>query len=340
MKAPDWWEAPVRAPALALAPVGLLYGLATAARMRLVPGHDPGVPVICVGNFTLGGAGKTPVTIAFARRLVAMGRRPVVLSRGYGGRITSPRRVDTSTDNAEVVGDEPLLLARHAPVIVGADRVAAAALAMRAGADVILMDDGLQNPSLRKSLSVAVVDGASGLGNGLVFPAGPLRAPLALQFPLVDAVIMIGTGRAGAAAARRAESARIPVHAAELTPRPEARALAGLPVLGFCGIGRPDKFRATLTAIGADVVAFRAFADHHPYAATEAEALVREAATRGLTLVTTEKDHVRLLASPATRGVLAGLANVVAVDAVFQDPTGLDALISRALARPARRGGA
>jgi tetraacyldisaccharide 4'-kinase len=341
MKAPAWWDAPLRAQALALAPFGLLYGLATAARMGLARGIAPGVPVICVGNFTLGGAGKTPVTIALARRLSAMGRRPVILSRGHGGRVRGPHAVDLARDTAEDVGDEPVLLARHAPVIVGADRVAGARRAIEDGADVLLMDDGLQNPALAKTLSLAVVDGGSGIGNGMCFPAGPLRAPLGGQLRHVQAVATIGDGAPGAAVAARAIAAGVPLLRARLAPTPEAAAFAGARLLGFCGIGRPEKFRATLAGIGADVVAFRAFPDHHPFTPLEARALVEEAARGGLSLVTTEKDQARLLASPATLGALAGAANVVRVEAVFEDEAALDVLLARALsAAPTLRGGA
>lgn len=333
MKAPKFWQADIGLAALALAPFGALYGLATAARMRLVSGTDLGVPVVCVGNFTLGGAGKTPVTRAIAARLMTQGLKPFVLSRGYGGREKGPHRVDASRDTAADVGDEPMLLATDVPVIVGADRVASGRCAIAEGAQVLLMDDGLQNPSLAKSVRFAVVEGAGGVGNGLPFPAGPLRAQLGLQFGAVDHVVVIGAGARGDTVAAKAAGRGIGVLRAELVPARASLALAGQRVFGFCGIGAPEKFRRTLQDIGAEVVGFRSFADHHRYDRTDAADLIRRAAADGLGLVTTRKDFVRLLAEPETTGQLAGLVNVVDVECVFADVPALDAALSAATVR-------
>lgn len=331
MKAPAFFDGPIGAPALALAPLGALYGLVTAARMRLVRGRRVAVPVICVGNFTLGGAGKTPAVIAIVDRLKERGARPFVLSRGYGGTVTGPHRVDPERDTALTVGDEPMLIAQHAPVIVGSGRVASAEVAVRSGATVLVMDDGLQNPGLAKDLSIAVVDAASGLGNGLPFPAGPLRAPVGLQLGAVDAVVLVGDGAKGDALAARTEALGKPVLRARLVPAEGANALAGQRVFAFCGIGRPAKFRRTLEELGMTIAGFRAFPDHHPYDRGDAQALMRDALAAGLPLVTTRKDHVRLLADPGTRGVLAGLVNVVDVELRFNDDDALDRLIERVL---------
>jgi tetraacyldisaccharide 4'-kinase len=264
------------------------------------PGARAGVPVICVGNFVVGGAGKTPTALALARMLIADGRRVAFLSRGYGGaRRAAPVQVDLALHDAAAVGDEPLMLARVAPCWVGADRVASAERAIDAGADVLLLDDGLQNPALIKDLVFAVVDGQTGFGNGLCLPAGPLRAPLAVQAPLVGALVMVD----GDEAARRAIAVAVPgrpILAASLEPDALAAAsLIGREVVAFAGIARPEKFYATLRRVGGQVVATRDFPDHHRFTPREIAALLEEAARRRAILATTEKDAVRLGAKTA-----------------------------------------
>jgi tetraacyldisaccharide 4'-kinase len=286
---PDWR-------ARALWPLGALYGAVTARRMG-GQGARVGVPVICVGNFVAGGAGKTPTALAIAALLREMGEAPAFLSRGYGGTAgkDAPLLVDPAHHDAALVGDEPLLLARAAPTIVAADRPAGALAARLAGASVIIMDDGLQNRSLHQDVRFAVVDGATGVGNGFCVPAGPLRAPLATQTPHVTAVVLIGEGEAGERVADAAARAGKPVLRARLTPdADQARALAGRDVVAFAGIGRPEKFFATLREIGARIVAAHAFGDHHPYAREEIAGLQAEAEARGAMLLTTEKDMARL----------------------------------------------
>ncbi|AWN55534.1 tetraacyldisaccharide 4'-kinase [Methylobacterium sp. 17Sr1-1] len=295
MRAPGfWWRADPAPAARLLAPLGAVYG-ALAARRMVRAGAAPPCPVVCIGNFTLGGAGKTPTALAVAGLLGALGRRPVFLSRGYGGRLPGPVQVDPARHGAEEVGDEPLLLARAAPAIVARDRVAGARACRAAGADVIVMDDGLQNPSLAKTLAIAVVDGAVGLGNGRVFPAGPLRAPAVMQWQRVHAALVVGEGAPGAWVLAEARERGLPALRGRLEPDPAAAAsLRGRPVLAFAGIGRPDKFFATLREVGASLRETRAFPDHHAFTAAEAEALAAEAAAKDLVLVTTEKDRVRL----------------------------------------------
>src|SRR6266702_4634659 len=156
------------------------------------PGSAAGVPLICVGNPTLGGAGKTPAALAIGRFLKAAGERPFFLSRGYGGRARGPLVVDPGRHGAREVGDEPLLLARIAPTVVARARPAGAAVARARGASVIVMDDGFQNPSLAKDFAVLVLDGRRGIGNARVFPAGPLRAPLEIQLERTQALIAVG----------------------------------------------------------------------------------------------------------------------------------------------------
>jgi len=290
--APRFWarERPGLA-ALALAPLGALYGLATARRMAR-PGARVDAPVICVGNYVVGGAGKTPTAIAVARLLQSGGERVAFLSRGYGGaKRDAPTRVDPHLHGALAVGDEPLLLARVAPCWVGADRVAAAREAIADGASVLVLDDGLQNSGLAKDYAIAVIDGEAGFGNGLCFPAGPLRAPLQSQAPFVSAEVAVGGGPSPA----RAPGVAKPLFNARLEADAIVAAeLIGRPVLAFAGIARPEKFFATLEAIGATVAGRRRFSDHHVYDARDIAELAVVARRRGLTLVTTEKDYVRL----------------------------------------------
>jgi len=264
------------------------------------PGRRAGAPVVCIGNFVAGGAGKTPASMALARLLIDDGRRVAFLSRGYGGaKRAEPVRVDFNVHDARTVGDEPLLLARVAPCWVGADRVRGATMAVEAGAQVLLLDDGLQNPALAKDLAFAVVDGEQGFGNGLCVPAGPLRAPVEAQAAHVQGLIMIG-GEEAAALAISAAAPGKPILRANLEPDAFAAAtLIGREVVAFAGIARPEKFYATLRRIGAQLVATRDFADHHVFTAREIEALVDEAARRGALLATTEKDRVRLTARQA-----------------------------------------
>lgn len=282
-----------------LAPAGSLYGTISGSRMRR-KGLRAGVPVVCVGNYSLGGAGKTPAVIALVKLLQAAGETPVVLSRGYGGKLSGPVRVDAARHAAADVGDEPLLLVRVAPVIVSADRVMGADAARKAGASVIIMDDGFQNPSLQKDVSLVVVDSNRGVGNGCVFPSGPLRAPLALQLDATDVILVSGTGSAAGHLAAHVERQGGLVLKARIVPVPEAVAtLRGKRVLAFAGIGDPERFFATLRLSNIDVAATRSFADHHTFAASEIDQLVADARAASLTLVTTEKDFVRLGASVA-----------------------------------------
>ncbi|MCK2055098.1 tetraacyldisaccharide 4'-kinase [Methylobacterium sp. 37f] len=298
MRPPAFWDArPGHPAARLLAPLGALYGRHTAARMDR-PGAAAPCPVLCIGNFTLGGAGKTPTALALATLLRDLGARPAFLTRGYGGRLAGPIRVDPTMQTVAETGDEPRLLARSAPTILSRDRPAGARLCVAEGADVIVMDDGLQNPSLAKTLSLAVVDAGAGLGNGRPFPAGPLRVPLSRQWRHVHGIVLIGDGPRGAVVAEAARARGLPVHRARLIPGAD---FAGRRVLAFAGIGRPGKFFSSLAEAGATLVGRRAFADHHPYAAADAAALTAEARRLGADLVTTEKDHVRLEAPFAAR---------------------------------------
>ena len=328
MREPAFWRSRGLRATL-LRPSAALYGAVAAWRMGR-EGERAALPVICVGNFTVGGAGKTPTALRLAALLAEMGERPAFLTRGYGGSLPGPLRVEPKRHRAAEVGDEPLLLARAAPTIVGRDRPAGARLAAETGAGVLIMDDGLQNPSLAKDLSFAVVDAATGVGNGLPLPAGPLRAPLEAQWPRIDAVVLVGDGAAGEALAREAGRRGKPVLRARLTPGPEAAALTGRRVLAFAGIGRPEKFFETLEAFGATVGRRHAFPDHHPYTSAEVNGLVAEAAAEGLTLVTTAKDRVRL---EGLDGARHAAIVTVTVRLVFANESAVRGLLQAALER-------
>lgn len=295
MRAPGfWWQRRPNLLARLLQPFGLIYGAITLNRMR-GEGVDAGIPVICVGNFIAGGAGKTPTAMALAKLALARGETPFVLMRGYGGRLSGPVEVDPRHHDAAGVGDEAMLMAATVRTIVSRDRPAGAAFAKGLGASLIIMDDGLQNPSLAKQLRLAMVDGASGTGNGLCLPAGPLRAPLDGQLGLTDAVIVIGPGEAGKAVASAAAAAGKPVLRARLRLPPESAAmLRGQTVLALSGIGRPEKFAASLREAGAVVATERAYGDHHAYSADDVAAILAEARERSCLIATTEKDMVKL----------------------------------------------
>lgn len=326
-----WWRETPTLLARLLQPLGFLYGRITLRRMRQ-PGTDAGLPVICVGNFIAGGAGKTPTAIALTRLLDAQGEKPFVLMRGYGGQLTGPVEVDPDRHRAADVGDEPILMARHARTVIARDRVAGARLARGLGASVVVMDDGLQNPSLMKQLKLAVVDGASGAGNRLCLPAGPLRAPLADQMSETDAVIVIGPGIAGEHVAAIARAQKKPVLAASLNPADTASArLHGQKVVALSGIGRPEKFAATLREAGATIVAEQAYEDHHAYAQADVIDAVAAAREHGALVATTEKDWTKL--APLWPKDALGSLVVVPVSLVFAKPdviAGLLATVAKA----------
>jgi tetraacyldisaccharide 4'-kinase len=294
MRAPAfWWQAAPSLLANLLRPSSLVYGRVAGWRMRR-RGERAILPIICIGNFTAGGAGKTPTALAVAEILGGAGETPAFLSRGYGGRLAGPLQV-AAHHTAQDVGDEPVLLARAAPAIVSANRPAGARLAHEIGATAVIMDDGLQNSSLVKDCAIAVVDGATGIGNGLPLPSGPLRAPMEAQWPAIDAVLVIGAGGSGEAVARAAEDQGKRVFRARLMPHRAAEAaLRGRRVLAFAGIGRPEKFFETVRACGAILERARPFADHHPYTAADLADLKNEAERHGLLIVTTEKDLARI----------------------------------------------
>ena len=330
MREPAFWWQP--GSGALLSPLGGIYGIVAALRMQST-GRSAGVPVICVGNFTVGGAGKTPAALAVGRLLLAAHQRLFFLSRGYGGRLAGPVRVDLAVHTAAAVGDEPLLLARLAPTIVARDRVAGAAIARRSGASVIVMDDGFQNPALSKDLSILLVDGHRGVGNGRVIPAGPLRAPLEMQLRHAHAVVFVGPSDNTAAIMERARRHNAAIYHARLEPDLDTvAALKGRKVLAFAGIGDPEKFFVTLAEAGISVAERVRFADHHRYTAAEARGLLARADADNLMLLTTEKDLVRL--SGKRRLVaLAARTNPLPVQLMIEEADAFRDMVLKVLSR-------
>ena len=309
MREPAFWYRPSSSISLLLSPLAAIYGAVAAHRLQR-EGFDAGIPVFCVGNYHVGGAGKTPTVLALVKLLRDLGETPVVLSRGYGGRLRGPVMVEPDRHLAVDVGDEPLMLAQTVPVAVARERLDGLALAKSQGATVIVMDDGFQNPAIAKDASLIVIDAHRGLGNSCVFPAGPLRAPLPPQIERTDALIVVGEGSAAEAVAAKIAARDKPVLTAQLKADDATlSSLRGQRVLAFAGIGDPERFFRTLRSNGVEVVGQRAFADHHPFTQGEVEALVEEAKRDALKLVTTEKDLARLGAGgklpPWAQGIVA-----------------------------------
>lgn len=332
MREPAFWYRPPSLMSRLLSPLGAIYGAVTAQRMARA-GEAAKLPVICVGNYHVGGAGKTPVTLTLARILSDMGEQPFVVSRGYGGELQGPVRVDLTAHTAADVGDEPLMMAANTPVIVSRDRVAGAEFARAQGASVVLLDDGFQNPALHKDASLIVIDASRGVGNGFVFPAGPLRAPLSPQVARTDALIVVGEGQAADGIVDNVTAHGAPVLHARLAPDDASVSfLRGQRVLAFAGIGDPARFFSTLRAIGAAVIVEKPFADHHPFALGDIEQLVSEAAAQSLTLVATEKDMARIR-SDARLIRYADTIRVLPVTLDFGDETALRNFVAERLAK-------
>jgi tetraacyldisaccharide 4'-kinase len=327
MREPAFWHGPASLKSHLLKPLGVLYGAVAARRLRR-KGLDAGIPVICVGNYHVGGAGKTPTVLALASLLRDLGELPVVLSRGYGGTLRGPVKVDPGRHDAAEVGDEPLMLARTLSVVIARNRVDGVALAKSQGASVLLMDDGFQNPAIAKDASLIVIDSGRGVGNGKVFPAGPLRAPLAPQIARTDALIVVGNGSAARLVAAEIAARGKPVLSARLVPDESSlAALKGKRVLAFAGIGDPVRFFNTLKGCGIEVISGHSFPDHHAFSKGEIESLIAQAKRDGLTLVTTEKDLARLTVGDE---LPAWAQEVVpfAVSLGFEDAAALRGLVS------------
>jgi tetraacyldisaccharide 4'-kinase len=315
MKSPGFWQKPNAPLARLLAPLGWAYAEVTA--WHLAHGHpwNAPVPVICIGNLTAGGAGKTPIVRDLARRLKIQGYRPGIVSRGYGGTAEGPLKVDPDLHHAALVGDEPLLLARDAPCWVTKDRAEGARAMVADGIDVILMDDGLQNPTLHKDLCIIVVDGTTGFGNGRPIPAGPLREHVAAGVARADALIITGEDGCNLGGIFSSQIKVLQTSVAIQNGLPAGALVA------FAGIGRPEKFRTTLVSAGANVVDFQAFADHHAYSEGELTALSAKAQRLGAELVTTEKDWVRLNAGWRNK------IKAIEIKVIWRDEAGIASLL-------------
>jgi tetraacyldisaccharide 4'-kinase len=319
VKAPGFWKGGGAVSSL-LTPVSRLFAAATARRVAQSGWKAP-VPVICLGNATTGGAGKTTLALDLGRRLAARNLAVHFLIRGYGGKAKGARRVIPG-DTADLVGDEALLLSEVAPTWTGADRADSARAAVAQGARVLIMDDGLQNPTLSKDLSLLVIDGGTGFGNGQVVPAGPLREPVAEAAARCQAAVLVGEDATGALNALPAE---LPILRARLAPAPEMQVLAGRRVLAFAGIAVPQKFFTSLEEAGAVVVGRASFADHHPYTQAEIDYLLHQANEVKAVAVTTPKDAARLTREQRMRVHVAG------VDVVWENPSEIETLLSRTL---------
>ena len=324
MRAPEFWNEGGGSlwPTL-LSPLSAIYASATARRMARA-GLSVPVPVICAGNATAGGAGKTTVALDVGRRLAARGVNAHFLLRGYGGKLKGPVRVDSDRHDSRSVGDEALLLAAVRPTWVAADRGAGGQAAVAAGAQAIVMDDGLQNPTLAKDLSLLVIDGSTGFGNGRVIPAGPLREPVAEAARRCQAAVLVGADETGALAKL---PPGLPVLRAQLVPGPEAALLAGQPVFAFCGIANPKKFFSTLQESGAVLSGRQAYADHYPYDDSEIRDLLAEAESLRAQPVTTRKDWVRLPQAYRSR------VTVVTIRLEWEEPASIEALLDPLAAR-------
>jgi tetraacyldisaccharide 4'-kinase len=329
--APDfWWRPRPSASARLLWPLARLWGLGAQWRMARPARFRPPVAVVCVGNFVVGGAGKTPTVIALARLAKGAGLKPGILGPGYGGSGAAAVLVDPARHRAAEVGDEALLLAAAAPTVVARDRAEGARRLLAEGVDLILLDDGFQDPALAKDLSIMAVDAAAGAGNGAVIPMGPLRAPLLAQIRKTDAVLVIGEGTAAEPLVRLAARAGRPVLHASLKAV-GARDWQKDKLFAFAGIGRPQKFFDSLGAVGANLARSRGFPDHHVYTVGEANELLTAADIGEYRLVTTEKDAARLAGATGPQAKLRERSAVFAVALEFDNPSAVTAMIAAAV---------
>jgi len=328
---PFWFEKPAIA-ARSLSPVAAIYGHIAARRMLRSPTAKASVPVLCIGNFIAGGAGKTPTAIAVAKIARNMGLRPGFLSRGYGGSIKRPTVVDVREHTANEVGDEPMILAVYATTVVAANRPAGATLLEQNGVDFIIMDDGFQNPSLHKDYSLVVVDAGRGIGNGYCMPAGPLRASFQAQLSHANAVLLIGQSDAGTEVVRKSAKTAKPIFQAEIAVRKPAN-WQDKRVMAYAGIADPSKFFNSLESVGAEVAERRSFADHHRYGVQECRDLMEQAEKAGLMLATTEKDFVRLNQAGPEQQKLLESSEILYVDLEFENSKTVESMLQETIRR-------
>jgi len=339
MKAPGfWWSKSPSVPALALAPAGWVYGRITGRRMKQKPKGSSRLPVICVGNFVAGGTGKTPFALMLHSMLTEDGFRPGFLLRGHGGSLAGPALVDPGSHEAAEVGDEALLLAKAGPAVISRDRVKGAELAEQQEIDVLLMDDGFQNPDLAKDLRIVLVDAHTGVGNGRCLPAGPMRAPLKTQMLHADVLVVVGDGEGAADVLHLAGRKGLPILRAGLKPG-SADHLFYKPLLAFAGIGRPEKFFKTLTGLGLKLLKKKAYPDHHVFTKDDASELLRTSEADGLQLVTTEKDMARIsTAGGEIFRWLESKTETLAVSMAIREPERLRDIIRQMLRARSFRG--
>ncbi|MGV3550794.1 tetraacyldisaccharide 4'-kinase [Rhizobium sp.] len=331
-EAPPFWWKKGDPRAWLLAPASLIYGYFAGRRMKNAKRAEVDVPVICVGNFTVGGAGKTPTVITLARAAKARGLKPGVLSRGYGGSMDRTTVVDPDHHRAKDVGDEPLLIAREALTVISRKRLEGARMLIAEGADLIIMDDGFQSAALRFDYALMVIDGMRGIGNGFLVPAGPVRAPTTLQLAHATALLKLGDGTGADPFIRIAARSGKPVYEGMVQPVGDAEAISGKRVLAFAGIADPRKFYRTVEELGAEIVARRSFGDHQHLSDDEIDDIISTAEKKDLTIVTTAKDAVRLGGHHGRAQELAGRVTVIHVEMAFDSPTTPRLIIDGALA--------
>ena len=335
-EAPPFWWTKADWRAWALAPLSYVYGRVAGSRMARASREGVPAPVLCVGNFTVGGAGKTPTALALALAAREKGYTPGFLSRGYGGSLDVTTLVDVEHHRAAAVGDEALLLARAATTVISRRRLDGARRLIAEGVDLIIMDDGFQSARLALDFALIVIDSVRGIGNGHLVPGGPVRAPLAEQMRHLSAILKVGNGDAADHLVRRAARAGKPVYVAALRARP-APDLKDRQVLAFAGIADPDKFYRTLEGLQARIVVKRSFPDHHYFGDDELADLLLEADRQGLLPVTTAKDAARLVGLQGAAGKLLERARIVEVDMTFDDPNAPGKIIDLAVANYQRR---
>ncbi|MEM9277034.1 MAG: tetraacyldisaccharide 4'-kinase [Pseudomonadota bacterium] len=333
-EAPPFWWQDISWQAWLLSPISFVYGRAAGKRMDFAASASVDVPVICVGNFIVGGAGKTPTVELLSKFVRTRGMRPGILTRGHGGAITAATVVKRDHHNAHDVGDEALLHAAHAITVVSADRPSGAAMLVKHGCDVILMDDGFQNPSLEKDFSLVVVDAKRGLGNGFTMPSGPMRVPFRHQLLYADTVIVIGDGKRGDNVIRQCARAGKPILKAAIKAKGK---LLPHTYFAYAGIADPSKFFDTLSSLGTDVKGTQAFGDHHFFRDEECADLMAQAKRMNARLLTTAKDAARLKGMGQAQEKLLEASDVLNVELQTEDASLIENILDIAIENATQR---